>query len=65
MINGQLSYDLQTPPADPFEYGIPQDVLDKAEHRLMARGIYDPTDEQITDMCMVIWNDEREWEREP
>lgn len=65
MTPGQLTYDLQSPPTNPWEDGIPQDVIDKATNRLMARGITDPTDEQLTDMCMVVWNDESEWEREP
>ncbi len=64
-INGQISYDLQAPPVSPFEDGIPQDVWDKAIDRWARRGVYEPTDEQITDMCMVVWNDESEWEREP
>lgn len=65
MIPGQITYDLQYPPPNPWEDGIPHDVIDKATNRLMARGITDPTDEQLTDMCMVVWNDESEWEREP
>lgn len=65
MIPGQLTYDMQSPPPNPWEDGIPQDVIDKATNRLMARGITDPTDEQLTDMCVVVWNDESEWEREP
>lgn len=64
-IKGQIYYDLQAPPVSPFEDGIPQDIWDKAIDHWTRRGIYEPSDEQITDMCMEIWNDESEWEREP
>lgn len=65
MINGQLAYDAMLPPDNPWADGIPDEVIDKAMRRLDAKGIHEPTDVQLTDMCVEVWNDESEWEREP
>lgn len=57
-MKGQISYDLASPPEDPFYYGIPSDIEERAREYLWARGNDDPTEGDILDVSYTIYEDD-------
>lgn len=54
-MKGQLTYDLSAPAEDPFYYGVPSDIEERAREKLWAMGIEEPTETDILDAAYTIY----------